>query len=170
MAIDGAGKLPQYSVDTSNITGDSISKTSTNNTNIPRRNFNIGALLLGRLYSLPKTPNNMKLLEEYANGYNMQMPNIQANNPTIKQTDNNTKVSGNDNANSDLEFAKNLPSNPSATVTTLQVGQGAEKIKGFYAKNPETGRMVYADQNGRQFTEQAFKNWEQFAKDGTFAS
>ena len=69
---------------------------------------------------------------------------------------------------SDSKFAKSLPTNPDAQVTILQVGHGTPKIKGYYAKNPETGEMVYADQNGRWFTEQAFRNWEQFAKDGTF--
>ena len=69
---------------------------------------------------------------------------------------------------SDSQFAKSLPTNPDAEMSTLQVGHGAKKIKGFFAKNPETGEMVYADENGRRFTEQAFRNWEQFAKDGTF--
>ena len=70
---------------------------------------------------------------------------------------------------SDIEFAKSLPNNENAKQTTLQVGHGAEKIKGYSAINPETGEMVYADQNGRRFTKEAFENWEQFAKDGTFA-
>jgi len=72
-----------------------------------------------------------------------------------------------DNA-SDSKFAKSLPTNPNAHVTILQVGHGSPKIKGYFAKNPKTGEMIYTDQNGRRFTEQAFRNWEQFAKDGTF--
>ena len=72
------------------------------------------------------------------------------------------------NEKSNFQFCKSLPQNPDATETTLQVGRGAEKIKGYYAKNPETGDVVYADQNGQRFTKEAFENWEQFAKDGTF--
>ena len=73
-----------------------------------------------------------------------------------------------DYSDSDFEFAKSLPKNPDAKETTLQVGHGAKKIKGYSAKNPATGEIVYADQNGRRFTKEAFENWEQFAKDGTF--
>lgn len=79
-------------------------------------------------------------------------------------------VSSKNNAEKDIEFAKSLPNNSSATETTLQVGHGSPKIKGYYAKNPETGNTVYADETGRHYTEAAFKNWEQFAKDGTFVS
>ena len=79
-------------------------------------------------------------------------------------------VSSKNNAKKDIEFAKSLPNNSSATETTLQVGNGSPKIKGYYAKNPETGNTVYADETGRHYTEAAFKNWEQFAKDGTFVS
>ena len=70
--------------------------------------------------------------------------------------------------NSDFEFAKSLPKNPNATQTTIQVGRDGQKIKGYYATNPETGKTVYANEYGDLFTEQAFRNWEQFAKDGTF--
>ena len=73
------------------------------------------------------------------------------------------------NEKSNFQFSKSLPQNSDATETTLQVGEGAEKIKGYYAKNPETGDVVYADQYGQRFTKEAFENWEQFAKDGTFA-
>ena len=59
---------------------------------------------------------------------------------------------------SDSQFAKSLPTYPNAQVSILQVGHGAPKIKGYFAKNPETGEMVYADENGRWFTEQAFGN------------
>ena len=67
------------------------------------------------------------------------------------------------NLASNAEFAKTLPSNSSATETTLQVGVGAKPIKGYSAKNPTTGEMVYADETGKLYTEEAFKNWEALA-------
>ena len=66
---------------------------------------------------------------------------------------------------SDKEFAKTLVN--TGTETILQVGHGEPKIKGFYGKNPETGNMVYVDQNGNEYTEDAFKNWEKLAKTGS---
>lgn len=75
----------------------------------------------------------------------------------------NVNKSQND-ATLDVEFAKSLPTNKDAKETTLQVGNGSPKIKGFYAKNPETGNIVYADETGRHYTEEAFKNWEKLAK------
>ena len=72
------------------------------------------------------------------------------------------------NEKSNFKFCKSLPQNSNATETTMQVGHGAEKIKGYYAKNPETGDVVYADQNGQRYTKEAFENWEKLAKDGSF--
>ena len=98
--------------------------TLTLDTTLPHfysRNFNIGALLLGRLCSLPKTPNNMKLLEEYANGYNMQMTNIQANNPTIKQTDNNTKETAKNDTRPQKTDKKNNKKNAKLTFVFILV-------------------------------------------------
>ena len=74
------------------------------------------------------------------------------------------------NEKSNFNFAKSLPKDPEAKQTVLQVGHGANKIKGYYAKNPETGVIVYADENGRRYTKEAFENWEQLAKYGTFAN
>lgn len=95
------------------------------------------------------------------------------NDPEYKQITNDMHlvpfgIDRRDNSNSDSKFAKSLPKNPDAKETTLQVGHGAKKIKGYSAKNPATGEIVYADQNGRRFTKEAFENWEQFAKDKTF--
>ena len=66
--------------------------------------------------------------------------------------------------NSDKNFAKTLVGK--GTETTLQVGHDDSPIKGYYGKNPETGNMVYVDQNGNEYTEEAFKNWETLAKTG----
>ena len=66
---------------------------------------------------------------------------------------------------SDIEFAKKLVG--TGTETTLQVGQGEPKIKGYYGINPETGNTVYVDQDGNKYTEEAFKNWEKLAKTGS---
>lgn len=91
--------------------------------------------------------------------------NINENDPVSPNITTNTK---HDREKSNFNFCKSLLQNPDATVTTLQVGHDAEKIKGYYAENPDTGDVVYVDENGQRYTKEAFENWEQFSKDGTF--